>query len=656
MPLCAKAIGLFLLILVANLTPTVAAQGDAFIIVANKTYRSGLAAVEFADRDGDAVEKVAREVLGVDRSGLKRFDDMTGSEASGWFQPSGMPGDDLTNFVRRASQGRRDATIYFYYSGHGVTARNGLSEKDELHLVLHDTRTDAVGRQGLSIEAVKAALAHVQKQVLPNGRVVMLIDACFSGFGRDGKEVYKGARAGAVSAKLASVPSVVVLAAAGPAESAWSDLNRRHGAFTDAIVDGLYGGAADDKGQITAERLLAFVGRRVAARLSRQPGGERQQTPMMAGDGQIVIASVKTSALERVPGTRMKFELRCSIVGASTNIGMMRTFLKEECDDDCPCRSTIEASIAELEHGELRCKLERDQLAALMAGGLPARAGIEALGRVAQCSAVKAEIAAGATELLCRKERDEFLALRTRGAAARSQIEALGRAAQCSAVKVEVASAIADIDEGARKAANLASEAKAKEAADAELRREAALRAEAARREQEEARKRAEAEARDRAEAEARKRAAAEARQRAQDEARLRAEADARRRSSLAEMKAPIDNLFQAWNSRDIGLYIDQWASDGIKVDLRKGTRQSRAALRADRAQLFDRLSNARVAFSAELRDSGSDVANFQVSYSLSIQYKTGRSFSESACERYRVERRGERWLIVLNEDYAPCR
>jgi hypothetical protein len=163
-------------------------------------------------------------------------------------------------------------------------------------------------------------------------------------------------------------------------------------------------------------------------------------------------------------------------------------------------------------------------------------------------------------------------------------------------------------------------------------------------------------ETRKRAEAEARERAEAEARQRAQEEARQRAEAEARRRSSLAEMRAPIDNLFQAWNSLDIGRYIDQWASEGIKVDLRKGTRQSRAALRADRAQLFDKLSRARVTFRAELRDSGNDVANFQVSYTLSIQYKNGRPFSESACERYRVERRGERWLIVLNEDYAPCR
>ena len=153
---------------------------------------------------------------------------------------------------------------------------------------------------------------------------------------------------------------------------------------------------------------------------------------------------------------------------------------------------------------------------------------------------------------------------------------------------------------------------------------------------------------------------------RAQDEARQRIDAEARRREAataplvgqptVAEMRAPIDNLFRAWNALDIERYMNQWASDGVKVDLTKGTRLSRAALQADRAQLFGRLSGASANFKAGLREFRDGAGFFDVSYSLSLRYKTGRTFAENACERYRVERRGSRWLIVLNEDYAPCR
>jgi hypothetical protein len=100
---------------------------------------------------------------------------------------------------------------------------------------------------------------------------------------------------------------------------------------------------------------------------------------------------------------------------------------------------------------------------------------------------------------------------------------------------------------------------------------------------------------------------------------------------------------------------MDQWAPDGIKVDLKKGTQQTRSALQVDRALLFGRLSGASAKFKAGLREFRDGVGFFDVSYSLTIRYKTGHTFSENACERYRVERRGSRWLIVLNEDYAPC-
>lgn len=53
--------------------------------------------------------------------------------------------------------------------------------------MLNDTRTAAVARPALSIEAVKLALA---KAAPPEARIVMWVDAYFSGLGRDGRQLW----------------------------------------------------------------------------------------------------------------------------------------------------------------------------------------------------------------------------------------------------------------------------------------------------------------------------------------------------------------------------------------------------------------------------------------------------------------------------------
>jgi formylglycine-generating enzyme required for sulfatase activity len=390
--------------------PAVAAPGDAFIIVGNKTYRSGIAPVEAADRDADLMQKVAREVFGLDdRHGIHRFDNMTIGQAARWFGVDGTPGAALLQFIRQASQGRRDATVYFYYSGHGAAARNARRSVDELHLILDDTSVSHVGEEGLSIEAVRQALVAAQKEVVPAGRVVMMIDACFSGFGRDGEEVWKGARAGAFAAKLAAPDNVAILSAAGPNEPAWSDANRKYGAFTDALVDGLYGDAADEHGRITAASLQSFVQRRVAARLTQQPRGPRYQTPMLAGDGRMVVASLRQPFPEREPGRAARFKRRCVVELASDKVESLSAFLAGECGIDCPCRAEVEAKLAAQQRHKRLCDEEGEEADKLIArlvdqpgifrepstdalSVAQAREAFAAMGRVSGCPAVKARI------------------------------------------------------------------------------------------------------------------------------------------------------------------------------------------------------------------------------------------------------------------------
>jgi uncharacterized caspase-like protein len=117
----------------------------------------------------------------------------------------------------------------------------------------------------------------------------------------------------------------------------------------------------------------------------------------------------------------------------------------------------------------------------------------------------------------------------------------------------------------------------------------------------------------------------------------------------------PIDNLYRAWRTLDPRTYAAQWAPEAVKVDLKSGKRKGASELAKDRVGLFGRLQSAQAMYSPILRSSDEATAQFDVTYSLRLNFKNGKSIQETACERYTVGKRGDAWLILLNEDYAPC-
>ena len=48
--------------------------------------------------------------------------------------------------------------------------------------------------------------------------------------------------------------------------------------------------------------------------------------------------------------------------------------------------------------------------------------------------------------------------------------------------------------------------------------------------------------------------------------------------------------------------------------------------------------------------------ATFDVTYSFTMEFKSGKPFRESACESYKLRKRGDTWAIIENQDYKPCR
>jgi hypothetical protein len=124
---------------------------------------------------------------------------------------------------------------------------------------------------------------------------------------------------------------------------------------------------------------------------------------------------------------------------------------------------------------------------------------------------------------------------------------------------------------------------------------------------------------------------------------------------AVADMQRPIDNLFAAWRTLSVESYLAQWAPDGVKYDLKAHTKKSIEELAADRRRFFPQLSAATVTYRPTFQGFQNGIGNFDVAYSLSLRYRSGRTFSESACESYKVRKEGSTWVIIENQDYKPC-
>ncbi|UPT74817.1 MAG: caspase family protein [Elusimicrobiota bacterium] len=165
---------------------------------------------------------------------------------------------------RMAKPGSR---VYFYFSGHGAPdVKTG-----QAYLVPWDGDPDF-----LETTAYPLAQLYQKLSALPAKQVLVALDSCFSGAG--GRSVLaSGARPLVAKVETGAVPAkLTVLAAAASNEISGSLDDRRHGAFTYFLLEGLNAGKSTP--QALSEYLVPLV-QDEARRLNRD------QTPQLQGDG-----------------------------------------------------------------------------------------------------------------------------------------------------------------------------------------------------------------------------------------------------------------------------------------------------------------------------------------------------------------------------------
>lgn len=165
-----------------------------------------------------------------------------------------------------------DDSVFAYMAGHGAVVGG------DYYFVAHNTNAQDIPSSGLPLTKIKTAF-----DASPSQRAFLWLDFCHSGgiiprdltVEPDDPEVISRAL------EVVQGQGKLIIAACTPAQSAWESPAVGHGLFTDAVLRGLKGEAAN-KGEVTINSLFDYI--------DKTMGSDRQR-PMMFGQmtGRVVL-------------------------------------------------------------------------------------------------------------------------------------------------------------------------------------------------------------------------------------------------------------------------------------------------------------------------------------------------------------------------------
>lgn len=204
------------------------------LLISNENYNR-TSGVPYARQDGQVLSSYLTKTLGIPEKNIFRVEDATLNDFRYYLRRLGD--------VARAYDGEAD--ILVYYAGHGVPDD---SSRDAYLLPVDGYADDP--HSGLSLSEFADELA-----ALPSKRTVLLLDACFSGAGREG-DMLTQTRGVAIKAKPAAAKgNLVIFSASQGTETAQPLHDEGHGMFTYYLLKKLH----DSRGQVTLGELADYV-------------------------------------------------------------------------------------------------------------------------------------------------------------------------------------------------------------------------------------------------------------------------------------------------------------------------------------------------------------------------------------------------------------
>lgn len=194
-----------------------------------------------------------------------------------------------------------DGLLLLFFAGHGIE-RDG-----QAYLLTMDTQIN--GDISL-LEDSSLSVRVLSDRIRATGvkQVVLILDAC-----RNNPLAGRGASASSLSTAYVrpfdfeghnrDITAFVTLYATGIGQTAFEYRDRQQGYFTRALVEGLKGEAANERGEVTLEGLLTFVEETVPKRIKLDLGAASVQQPWSTIEGfkasSLVIAAPAPGAVAR---------------------------------------------------------------------------------------------------------------------------------------------------------------------------------------------------------------------------------------------------------------------------------------------------------------------------------------------------------------------
>ncbi len=203
-------------------------------IIANENY-TRTDPVTFALNDGESMKKYCEKTLGIPTSNITYVADASLNDMR--YQ--------LKRISDICSAFGNEASVLVYYAGHGVPEEGS----SDAYLLPVDGYAESV-KTGLSLKEMVDALGG-----LPASNVTLLLDACFSGTGREGKTLYASRGVAMKPKSVMPKGNLVLFSASQGVESAQPYKEKGHGLFTYYLLKKL----KETKGQVNLGELTEYV-------------------------------------------------------------------------------------------------------------------------------------------------------------------------------------------------------------------------------------------------------------------------------------------------------------------------------------------------------------------------------------------------------------
>jgi hypothetical protein len=261
-------------------------EAYAVVIGVGRYEHTGIPTLQYAVADAEAVYKVLTETGGFKKDNILLLTDRT--ERKPTLRNIKYA---LGTFLARAAL--KDDTVIVYFAGHGAPEvdQRGL-ERDGLakYLIPSDADPDDLFSTALPMDDLQTIFGRIEAE-----RVVMFLDACYSGAAGGRTFASKKTRSGSVDdlflERLTRSRGRAIVTASRPAEVSIELPELGHGIFTYYLTAGLQGaGDLNRDGIVSLQELYEYVEQQVV-RKSRAVGGN--QHPVLKGELEGVLPLVR---------------------------------------------------------------------------------------------------------------------------------------------------------------------------------------------------------------------------------------------------------------------------------------------------------------------------------------------------------------------------